>query len=281
MSKLSIILNALVVVISLVAFGLTQSAVSKHQEDLGEIEDLKKKIEEAEKNLETQKSESASKFIRQENRNQDISEEILEFKKSHEEVLATLENVKLQIGEIEESIDEAQLAVTSSDNRKMQVVEELILKQTEVQNLRNEIPKIDQQIENKKFEIREFEEKSNELVNRLSVYSTVTSILRQHYIETVSAIRSYARIRPWLEPGEELNVRLGPVDLKSGYIALSEGGEAGLRENMVFAVHALGEEISKIRIKRVYRTYALAELIPLVGNPLKLQTISEVDLVAL
>ena len=63
--------------ISLVAFGLTQSAVSKHQEDLGEIEDLKKKIEEAEKNLETQKSESVSKFIRQENRNQDISEEIL------------------------------------------------------------------------------------------------------------------------------------------------------------------------------------------------------------
>ena len=281
MSKLSIILNALAVVISLVAFGLTQSAVSKHQEDLGKIEVLKTKIDETEKNLEKQKSESASKLIRQKNRNQDISAEILEFKKSNEEVLARLENVKLQISEIEESIDEAKQALISSEDRKMLVVEEFNLKQTEVQNLRNEIPKIDQQIENKKFEIREFEEKSNELVSRLSVYSTVTSILRQHYLETASAIRSYARVRPWIEPGEELNIRLGPIDLKSGYIALSQGGEAGLRENMVFAVHSLGEEISKIRIKKVYRTYALAELIPLVGNPLKLQTISEVDLVAL
>ena len=209
------------------------------------------------------------------------SQEILEFKKSHEEVLATLESVKLQISEMEETIEMANQTLLSSEAVKVQVAEELKLKQTEVQSLRNEIPQLEQEIENKKFEIREFDEKSNELTSRLSVYSTITSILRQHYIETASAIRSYARERPWIEPGEELSIQLGPVDLKSGYIALSQGGEAGLRENMVFAVHAQGEEISKIRIKKVFRNYSLAELIPLVGSPLKLQTISEVDLVAL
>ena len=82
MSKLSIILNSLAVLVSLVAFALIQSAVSKHQEDLNKIEVLKKKISDAQKDLETQKSELTSKLIRQKNRNQDIAQEILEFKKA-------------------------------------------------------------------------------------------------------------------------------------------------------------------------------------------------------
>ena len=92
---------------------------------------------------------------------------------------------------MEETIEMANQTLLSSEAVKVQVAEELKLKQTEVQSLRNEIPQLEQEIENKKFEIREFDEKSNELTSRLSVYSTITSILRQHYIETASAIRSY------------------------------------------------------------------------------------------
>jgi len=78
-----------------------------------------------------------------------------------------------------------------------------------------------------------------------------------------------------------LSIRLGKVDLASGYIALPEGGTVGLRKDMYFSIFHLQEEISKIRIKKVFRTHALAEVIPLVGNPHKLLEIREVDLVAL
>ncbi|MEK9772478.1 MAG: hypothetical protein VW576_02830 [Opitutae bacterium] len=281
MSKLSVSLNVLALVISLVAFVLTQITVSDHQSKMHKIATLEQARMDAGKKLEEQKKETVSKLLRQKSRNQDLAEEILEYRSTSEEVAEKLALTKTEISEIENSIDGISDQLATSVDRLKEAGEELTQQQAEIQNLRKEIPGIEQQIETKNFEIRDFENRSDDLSVRLRVFSSITSVLRQHYLDTVSAIRSYARERPWLEPGEALSIQLGPIDLASGYIALSKGGEIGLRENMVFAIRAAGEEISQIRIKKVFRTYSLAEVIPLVGNPLKLQSVKEVDLVAL
>jgi len=225
--------------------------------------------------------EISSKLMRQKTRNEDLSEEISEFRKSSQQSIEKLEETKAQIKKLEDAISNMEEEIASSGEREKEAEAKLQDKLQAIQTLRSEIPQISQKIENKKFETRDFENRSNDLTDRLSVYSEITKILRQHYLDTVSDMRTYARERPWIEKGESLSILLGKVDLASGYIALPEGGTVGLREDMYFSIFHLQEEISKIRIKKVFRTHALAEVIPLVGNPHKLLEIREVDLVAL
>jgi chromosome segregation ATPase len=281
MSKLSIILNSLTVLVSLTGFVLVQINVSNHERKLGEIKEAQKLASEADEKLKELKGESASKIMRQKSRNEDLREQISEWKQSSQGTIEKLATTKGRIEELENTIVQREEEVGACSEREKEAAGTLQEKLQLVQALRSEIPRIEQQLENKKFEIRDYEERAEDLAGRLLEFDEITKVLRQHYLDTVSSIRTYLRERPWIEKGESLNVNLGKVDLASGYIALSEGGAAGLREDMLFSVQHLKEEISKIRIKKVFRTYALAEVIPLVGNSYKLLALQEVDLVAL
>ena len=281
MGKVSIVLNSLAVGISLLGIVLIQIIVSENESTAREINHIQKSILETGSKIKEQALEISSKLMRQKTRNEDLSEEISEFRKSSQQSIEKLEETKAQIKKLEDGISNMEEEIASSGEREKEAEAKLQDKLQAIQTLRSEIPQISQKIENKKFETRDFENRSNDLTDRLSVYSEITKVLRQHYLDTVSDMRTYARERPWIEKGESLSIRLGKVDLASGYIALPEGGTVGLREDMYFSIFHLKEEISKIRIKKVFRTHALAEVIPLVGNPHKLLEIREVDLVAL
>ena len=281
MGKVSIVLNSLAVGISLLGIVLIQIIVSENESTAREINHIQKSILETGSKIKEQALEISSKLMRQKTRNEDLSEEISEFRKSSQQSIEKLEETKAQIKKLEDAISNMEEEIASSEEREKEAEAKLQDKLQAIQALRSEIPQISQKIENKKFETRDFENRSNDLTDRLSVYSEITKILRQHYLDTVSDMRTYARERPWIEKGESLSILLGKVDLASGYIALPEGGTVGLREDMYFSIFHLQEEISKIRIKKVFRTHALAEVIPLVGNPHKLLEIREVDLVAL
>lgn len=281
MGKVSIVLNSLAVGISLLGIVLIQIIVSENESTAREINHIQKSILETGSKIKEQALEISSKLMRQKTRNEDLSEEISEFRKSSQQSIEKLEETKAQIKKLEDAISNMEEEIASSGEREKEAEAKLQDKLQAIQTLRSEIPQISQKIENKKFETRDFENRSNDLTDRLSVYSEITKILRQHYLDTVSDMRTYARERPWIEKGESFSIRLGKVDLASGYIALPEGGTVGLREDMYFSIFHLQEEISKIRIKKVFRTHALAEVIPLVGNPHKLLEIREVDLVAL
>ena len=281
MGKVSIVLNSLAVGISLLGIVLIQIIVSENESTAREINHIQKSILETGSKIKEQALEISSKLMRQKTRNEDLSEEISEFRKSSQQSIEKLEETKAQIKKLEDAISNMEEEIASSGEREKEAEAKLQDKLEAIQTLRSEIPQISQKIENKKFETRDFENRSNDLTDRLSVYSEITKILRQHYLDTVSDMRTYARERPWIEKGESFSIRLGKVDLASGYIALPEGGTVGLREDMYFSIFHLQEEISKIRIKKVFRTHALAEVIPLVGNPHKLLEIREVDLVAL
>lgn len=281
MGKISIVLNSLAVGISLLGIVLIQIIVSENENTAREINHIQKSILETGDKIKKQALEISSKLMRQKTRNEDLSEEISEFRKSSQQSIEKLEETKAQIKKLEDAISNMEEEIASSGEREKESEAKLQDKLQAIQTLRSEIPQISQKIENKNFETRDFENRSNDISDRLSVYSEITKILRQHYLDTVSDMRTYARERPWIEKGERLSILLGKVDLDSGYIALPEGGAVGLREDMYFSIFHLQEEISKIRIKKVFRTHALAEVIPLVGNPYKLLEIREVDLVAL
>lgn len=281
MGKISIVLNSLAVGISLLGIVLIQIIVSENENTAREINHIQKSILETGSKIKEQALEISSKLMRQKTRNEDLSEEISEFRKSSQQSIEKLEETKAQIKKLEDAISNMEEEIASSGEREKESEAKLQDKLQAIQTLRSEIPQISQKIEDKKFETRDFENRSNDISDRLSVYSEITKILRQHYLDTVSDMRTYARERPWIEKGESLSILLGKVDLDSGYIALPEGGAVGLREDMYFSIFHLQEEISKIRIKKVFRTHALAEVIPLVGNPHKLLEIREVDLVAL
>ena len=281
MGKVSIVLNSLAVGISLLGIVLIQIIVSENESTAREINHIQKSILETGSKIKEQALEISSNLMRQKTRNEDLSEEISEFRKSSQQSIEKLEETKAQIKKLEDGISNMEEEIASSGEREKEAEAKLQDKLEAIQTLRSEIPQISQKIENKKFETRDFENRSNDISDRLIVYSEITKILRQHYLDTVSDMRTYARERPWIEKGESLSIRLGKVDLASGYIALPEGGTVGLREDMYFSIFHLQEEISKIRIKKVFRTHALAEVIPLVGNPHKLLEIREVDLVAL
>ena len=281
MSRVTIFLQAFAVIASLAGIILTFSAVSEYDQDLNSIALQKLKIKEAEKNLAELRDKYASDQLRQKKRNLDLSEEIAEFKKAADEIDVKLVGTKEEIEEIEISLNDTITDKDANNQRQSESATAVKELQSKIENLRGELPRIRQQVEAKRFEIGDFENRIAELVQKLTTYAEITSVVREHYLSTLSFLRTYARARPWLEPGEGLTLKLKSVDLVSGYIALSEGGNAGLREDMIFSVKFENREISKIRVKKVFRNYSLAELIPLIGNPLKLLTLEKVDLVVM
>jgi predicted nucleic acid-binding Zn-ribbon protein len=281
MSKISIFLQALAVIASLAGIILTFSAVSEYDRDLKSIALQKQKIKEAEKKLAELRDKHTSDQLRQKNRNLNLSEEIAEFKNSTDEIDVKLARTKEEIEDIENSLADITTDKDATKQRQSESATALRGVQSKIENLRGELPRIRQQVEAKRFEIGDFENRISELKQKLTVYAEITSVIRDHYLSTLSSLRTYERARSWLEPGEELSLKLKSVDLSSGFIALSEGGNAGLREDMIFSVKFENREISKIRVKKVFRNYSLAELIPLIGNPLELLTLEKVDLVVL
>ncbi len=281
MSRITIFLQAFAVIASLAGIILTFSVVSEYDQDVTSIALQNLKIKEAEKNLAELRDKYASDQLRQKNRNLDLSEEIAELKKASDEIDVKLARTKEEIEEVENSLTDTIADKDATKQKQSDFATAVKGVQSKIENLRGELPRIRQQVEAKRFEIGDFENRISGLTQKLTVYAEITSVIRDHYLSTLSSLRTYERARSWLEPGEELSIKLKSVDLSSGFIALSEGGNAGLREDMIFSVKFENREISKIRVKKVFRNYSLAELIPLIGNPLELLTLEKVDLVVM
>jgi len=115
----------------------------------------------------------------------------------------------------------------------------------------------------------------------LKNYPEITNLLRNHYKRVLKAMRKYSMDRPWLERGEVLALQFNSIDLRTGLISLPVGTEEGIKGKMLFAVQRQGNELCKIRIKRVSRHHCLAEIIPMIGQPQDLQNFEKFDLVVL
>ena len=147
--------------------------------------------------------------------------------------------------------------------------------------LRQEIPAVQRETQQVISETEQLSREIAESAGKMSSYSSITDSIKEHYSRTTSSLRTYARERPWLEQGEILNLQIKRLDLSLGIIALPKGSMDGIRDEMLFAVHFQNKQICKIKIKQAFRTHALAEVVPLVGQPTELLEIEYVDLVVL
>jgi len=166
MGKVSIVLNSLAVGISLLGIVLIQIIVSENESTAREINHIQKSILETGSKIKEQALEISSKLMRQKTRNEDLSEEISEFRKSSQQSIEKLEETKAQIKKLEDGISNMEEEIASSGGREKEAEAKLQDKLQAIQTLRSEIPQISQKIENKKFETRDFENRSNDISDR-------------------------------------------------------------------------------------------------------------------
>lgn len=281
MNKLALGFHSLSLVIGIMAIWLTSSRVKRFESEQAQIRQSQELITSKEKELNDLRREIASSILREKNRLQDETEELKEIKEANELYRNNLEDAQNKISQTEVRITELKELVRSlridqnSSRNDLQKTENLLAV------LRQEIPAVQGQTQQVISETEQLSQEISESAGKMSSYSSITDSIKEHYSRTTSSLRTYSRERPWLEPGEILNLRIKRLDLPLGIIALPKGSMDGIRDEMLFAVHFQNKQICKIKIKQAFRTHALAEVVPLVGQPTELLEIEYVDLVVL
>ena len=281
MSKLALVFHSLSLVIGIVAIWVTSSRVTKFENEQAQIRQAQEEIASKEKELKDLQKEIASSILREKNRLQDEADEFEEIKEANELNQNNLEVAKNKISQTEDRITELKELARSLQGDQNSSRNDLQETQNLLSLLRQEIPSIQRETQQVISETEKLSQEIAESAGKMSSYSSITDLIKEHYSQTTSSLRTYARERPWLEPGEVLNLQIKRIDLSLGIIALPKGSIDGIREKMLFAVHSQNKQICKIKIKQAFRTHALAEVVPLVGRPNELLKIEYVDLVVL
>jgi len=281
MSKLALGFHSLSLAIGIVAIWLTSSRVARFENEQDQIGQAQGQIASKKKELNDLQRKIASSILREKNRLQDETDELEEIKEVNVLNRNNLEDAQNKISQTEVRITELKGLVRSlridqnSSRDDLQKTENLLAV------LRQEIPAVQRETELVISETEQLSQEIAESAGKMSSYSSITDSIKEHYSRTTSSLRKYARERPWLEPGEILNLQIKRLDLSSGIIALPKGSMDGIRDEMLFDVHFQNKKICKIKIKQAFRTHALAEVVPLVGRPNELLEVEYVDLVVL
>ena len=281
MSKLALGFHSLSLAIGIVAIWLTSSRVARFENEQDQIGQAQGQIASKKKELNDLQRKIASSILREKNRLQDETDELEEIKEANELNRNNLEVAKNKISQTEDRITELKELARSlqidqnSSRNDLQETENLLAV------LRQEIPAVQRETQQVISETEQLSREIAESAGKMSSYSSITDSIKEHYSRTTSSLRTYARERPWLEPGEILNLQIKRLDLSSGIIALPKGSMDGIRDEMLFDVHFQNKKICKIKIKQAFRTHALAEVVPLVGRPNELLEVEYVDLVVL
>lgn len=281
MKKVSIILHLLALIGGAATLLVTGNAVSVHDSDRELISQTSEKLAAVGNELEKFRVQAAGDLARQKRRLDEVNEQIELTLRKKEQGARDLEQLK-------EGIEEGERGISETNRQKDEVMQEqanaeegIARTEESLMVLRQEIPRLEQAARDEDAQAEDFRVAIAKLSSKLEVFSQITEVFKAHHDRTMSSLRTYARERPWLEPGERITLQLQGLDLKSGYVALSKGGNAGIRGGMIFEVAVGKDEICKLRVKQVFRLHALAEVIPLQGRPLELEGLKTVDLVVL
>ena len=111
-------LNSLAAGVSLLAMILVQMSVSEHESTALEINNIKKSITDTGDKIKEQALEISSKLMRQKSRNDDLSEQIAEFRQNSQQTTEQLEETKAEIKKLEDSIASMEEEIASSGERE-------------------------------------------------------------------------------------------------------------------------------------------------------------------
>jgi hypothetical protein len=235
-----------------------------------------------EKDLSNQKvalnKEHAVRYSRERAKNQKLDDEKFEAKLNESTQQKARDQSVSLISDLETSVAESQKAIEEIKLNSLTKQKEFDdLETTHIQNkaalpaLAARKNDVINNTENLRIEI-------SSIKKTLQHYDSVTSILKKHFDQTTSSLFADKSSRNWLERGEFITISYMEIDLTSGLIGLPVGQEDGIMKDKVFAIRSKGDEICKIKIMQAELKQSVGSIVPLIGKPAKLLTISEFDL---
>jgi chromosome segregation ATPase len=281
MKFLSPILLSISSILGIFAIVITSFTIGAFEDDQKSIKENLEKIAQLKVEMTEEKAIDASKLAREKNRNLELENEIKKTRQESAEISQNLDGQKEKIDELQQNIENATSSFEEIGVQIESSLEKLESIKSETLKYKAELPSLVGKIDQAKSDGDASISQKIRLQEDLKNYPEITSILRDHYKRVLKAMRKYSMDRPWLERGEVLALQFNSIDLRTGLISLPVGTEEGIKGRMLFAVQRQGNELCKIRIKRVSRHHCLAEIIPMVGQPQDLQNFEKFDLVVL
>ena len=278
MMRLSYIFNFLALGGSLAGIWQISSMVSLYEE---QKEIIARTLEEKNSLVaqrEKLNKEHAARYSRERAKNQKLENEKFEAKMVESTQSNTRDKSESLITELEQDIEAIQKDV---ENLKLQLLteqknfEKLVEQDSKelasLPNLKGKKNDIISSTQIFRDEIRNFRE-------TLEHYEGVTKILKSHYEKTTDSLFKDKSSRNWLEPGEFIRLTYMEIDLTSGLLGLPVGMDDGIRTDKLFSIRSNGDDICKIKITHAELNRSVASIIPLLGKPAKLLSLSEYDL---
>ena len=275
---LKLIFNGLAIVFGLTSIWFMFSLKSKMEDEQALVQQILKEKDALVEEKEKFNQEHASRYGRERVKNQKLEEEKFEATVEQSSQQKARDESASIIADLETAVEENQKSI---EELKLQVIkEEKDFDELEAIHQANilAIPAIEINKNNLLDSIQNLESEIQVLNSSLENYGTVTKILKEHFDQTTAALFRDKTSRNWLEKGEYIRLSYIQIDLGNGLLGLPVGQEDGVLKNKLFAIRSNGDEICKIKITHAELNQAVASIVPLLGKPEKLLTISEFDL---
>ena len=281
MVKVSYIVNSITLLLLLISGWKISSILTESEYSQDQLAEFNLKIADTTLALEEAKKGQVDRLAREKRKNLELEDqnnayidEVLDLTRKRDEIKQVIESSMKENDELSAAIQKNKVSLVGADAKIEASRQEIRRISLLLPNLQAEITNLENLILNERH-------RQKALDLEIATYDMETSILKNHYELTISALRKDFYERPWLDRGEKVSVAYSKVDLKSGLLMLPIGKNYGLEQNMRFAVRAKGQLICQVEIKEVAYDHCVAMIIPLMGNPNKLKEFTKLDLIYL
>ena len=276
--KVSIFLNISAMAVSAYCLFFLIGRVGSYDQGTNRIKSIEKETKEILAKLEEFKKEHALKYSSERSKNQRLEEAKFESEKNLSEQTRFLAKTKEDLNNLEETKTALEKEIV--DAKLKLNTEKKIISKMESESLRavQNIPLIERSKTEALSNIQNLEMESKLLSEKIEVSARETDILEKHYDATIDALYNDKSSQNWLKKGDILKVSVLAVDIQSGFLGLLAGKEQGLYEEKLFAVYDQGTEICKLKIVRSELDKSVGAIVPLLGEPVKLLQLNEIDL---
>ena len=276
--KVSIFLNISAMAVSAYCLFFLIGRVGSYDQGTNRIKSIEKETKEILAKLEEFKKEHALKYSSERSKNQRLEEAKFESEKNLSEQTRFLAKTKEDLNNLEETKTALEKEIVDAKLKLNTETKNISKMESESLRAVRNIPLIERSKTEALSNIQNLEMESKLLSEKIEVSARETDILEKHYDATIDALYNDKSSQNWLKKGDILKVSVLAVDIQSGFLGLLAGKEQGLYEEKLFAVYDQGTEICKLKIVRSELDKSVGAIVPLLGEPVKLLQLNEIDL---
>jgi hypothetical protein len=281
MIKSAYVLNSLALLFCLIGAWKIFSIQAEIEYSYEKLSELKLKVSDLTLALDEAKKGQVDRLAREKRKNMELEDqanafvdEISDLTRKRDEINQVIASAQKESDELSVEIQKHNVSLGSAGAR---------VEAARVENraMTLSIPTLQSKITETENKILGEKQRKEDLDYEIATYDKETGVLKDHYEKTISALQKDFYERPWLDRGERVSVEFSKLDLTSGLLMLPIGKDHGIEQKMRFAVRAEGQSICQVEIKKVGFDHCVAMIIPLLGNPSKLEEFSKLDLIYL